>query len=89
MPQLFAEIRRDLAEHSLSREFIVMKKSWSYWSKGYELVYYYDEHPDLDSKLRTLENLGLVQEIAHNNVKRFNIADKLAEYLLAPPRDPA
>src|SRR5262249_11945683 len=56
MPALLAEIRQDLTARALRREFVVLKRSWSYWAKGNELVYYYDDHPDLDDKLRILEN---------------------------------
>ncbi len=84
MPGLVAEMRQDLAEHPLKREFVVLKRSWRYWAKGNELVYYYDDHPDLDDKLRILENEGLVQEITYNNTKRFVLSEELADYLGAP-----
>lgn len=84
MPDLLAEMRQDLAEHPLRREFVVMKRSWSYWAKGNELVYYYDDHPDLDDKLRILENEGLVQDMTYNNAKRFVLTEELADYLGAP-----
>ncbi len=84
MPGLGAEMRQDLAGHPLKREFVVLKRSWSYWAKGNELVYYYDDHPDLDDKLRILENEGLVQEITYNNTKRFVLSEELADYLGAP-----
>lgn len=83
MPELLMEMRSDLASHPLSREFVVLKKSWAYWAKGNELVYYYDDHPELDNKLRILENLGLVEEITYNNTKRFIFTEKLADYLMA------
>lgn len=84
MPALLAEMRQDLDAHPLRREFVVMKRSWSYWGKGNELFYYYDDHPDLDDKLRVLENERLVQDITYNNAKRYVLSEKLAEYLGAP-----
>ncbi len=83
-PALLAEMRNDLAAHPLRREFVVMKRSWVYWAKGNELCYYYDDHPELDDKLRLLENVALVQEITYNNTKRYLISEELAEYLGAP-----
>ena len=59
MPALLAEMRQDLAGHPLRREFVVIKRSWSYWAKGNELFYFYDDHPDLDDKLNILENEDL------------------------------
>lgn len=81
MPALVAEMRKDLAESQLRREFVVLKKNWSYWAKGNELFYYYDDHEDLDNKLQVLQNLGLIREITYNNTKRFLITEHFAEYL--------
>lgn len=41
MPELLAEMRKDLSEHPLRREFVVLKKAWVYWGRGHELVYYF------------------------------------------------
>ena len=71
MPALLAEMRQDLAAYPLRREFVVMKRSWSYWAKGNELFYYYDDHPDLDDKLRILQNEGLIEDITYSNAKRY------------------
>jgi hypothetical protein len=84
MGALLAEMRRDLAEYPLRREFVVMKRTWSYWAKGNELFYYYDDHADLDDKLRILENEGLVRETTYNNAKRYVLSEELADYLGAP-----
>ena len=84
MPALLAEMRQDLAAYPLRREFVVMQRSWMYWAKGNELFYYYDDHPDLDDKLRILENEGLVRDITYNNARRYVLSERLAEYLGAP-----
>ena len=84
MGALLAEIRRDLADYPLRREFVLMKRSWSYWAKGDELFYYYDDHTELDDKIRILENEGLVRDIAYNNTKRYVLSEELADYLGAP-----
>ena len=81
MPALFAEMRKDLSVHPIRREVVVLKKGWVYSAKGNELAYYYDDHPELDSKLQVLQNLGLIVEITYNNVKRFTITEHFAEYL--------
>jgi hypothetical protein len=91
MRGLLMEMRTDLAERPLSREFVMLKRAWSYWAKGNELAYFFDDHPDLDNKVRILENLGLVQDITYNNVKRFVFTEELVDYLTAtnpaPRRD--
>jgi len=84
MPALLAEMRQDLTAYPLRREFVVMERGLLYWAKGNELVYYYNDHPDLDDKLRILETGGLVQNITYNNATRFVLTERLAEYLGAP-----
>ena len=81
MPELLAEMRKDVTENPFRREFVVLKKTWSYWAKGNELFYFYDDHPELDGKLQVLENLGLVREITYNNTKRFLFAERFVEWL--------
>jgi hypothetical protein len=81
MPELLAEMRNDLTEYPLSREFVVLKKGWSYWARGHELVYYFEDHPELESKLRILLNYGLIQDITCTNVSRYVISEKFARYL--------
>src|SRR5258708_4014563 len=64
MPDLVAEMRKDLIEHPLCREFVVLKKIWMFWYPDRKiLTYYYEDHPDLDSKCRILEDLRLIRDI--------------------------
>lgn len=81
MPDLLKEMRTDLAEHPLRREFVVLKRGWIYSAKGEELVYYYDEHPELNGKLDVLENCELIHEITYNNTLRYKISEDFADYL--------
>jgi hypothetical protein len=84
MPALLAEMRQDLADNTLRRELVVLKRNWSYWAKGNELFYFYDDHPELDNMLLILQNEGLIQDITYNNTKRYLMSEQLAEYLGAP-----
>jgi len=82
MPDLLAEMRKDLSEHPLTREFIVLKKIWLYSSsKERDTVYFYEDHPELDNKLRVLQNCGLIQDIRFNSTPRYVISEALAAYL--------
>lgn len=80
MPELFSEIRNDLIQYPLRREFIIMSKNWSY--NGESLVYYFEDHSELKGKLQVLQNHNLIREITYNNVERFIILEELAEYLI-------
>lgn len=81
MSALLAEMRQDLTKNPLAREFVVLKRSWVYWAKGNELVYYLDDHPDLTNQLHILANQELVEEITYNRTTRYIISERLAEYL--------
>ena|SRR6266850_4537246 len=81
MPALLDEMRKDLAVNPLRREIVLLKRSWSYWAKGNELIYYFDDHPDLLSQFQILANNGLATEITYNNVTRYQMAEDLAKHL--------
>ena len=52
MPDLLDEIRKDLRERPLTREFVLLKKIRTYWPGGQEASYFYEDHPDLENKVR-------------------------------------
>jgi hypothetical protein len=81
MPALLDEMRKDMSDTPLRREIVLLEKTWIYNGKGNELVYYFDEHPDLLAKMQVLANLGCVTEITYNNVSRFMMSEELAQYL--------
>ena len=46
------------------------------------LRYYYDDHPDLDDKIRILESLGLVKDVTRgSNIRYYLITEPFADYL--------
>lgn len=81
MPDLLTEMRKDLIEYPLSREFIVMKRGWSYSGSDPGLVYYFEDHPELKNKLRILLNYDLIQDITFTNVSRYAISEEFVKYL--------
>jgi len=84
MPALVMEMRNDIATNPLSREFVVLKRGWSYNSGGeHFLAYHYDDHPELDGMLQILQNLGLIRDVTRTNVKRFRFMEELVDYLTA------
>ncbi len=72
---------KDLSEQPLKREFVLLGKNWRYWASDNELLYFFEDHPDLKSKIRILENFGLVYDISFNEVDRYNITEEFADYL--------
>jgi len=81
MPDLLEEIRHDLAEHPLFREFVPLKRIWTYWASGNELIYYYEDHPELDNKLRILQNYFLIRDISTDpGNKRYVFTEGFVRY---------
>lgn len=81
MPELIAEMRKNLSTQPLKREFVLLGKKWVYWASGNEFFYFFEDHPELKSKIRILENYGLIYDITFNNVDRYNISEEFADYL--------
>ena len=82
MPALLAEMHKDLTEYPLAREIILLSRSWTYNGDGSTLlIYYYEDHNQLKDKITILCNHLLLVDITYNNVKRYNLTEKLADYL--------
>jgi hypothetical protein len=81
MPVLLKEMRDDLINFSTRREFIILRHGWVYNTNEPYLVYYLDEHEDLEGKLQVLKNLGFIREITYNNVRRFVFDEEFVDYL--------
>lgn len=81
MPRLLSEMRKDLRDEPLVREFVLIERAWSYWPGGDELTYFFDDHVNLLSKCQILVNYGLIVDVTHTNVSRFRISEELAQYL--------
>ncbi|MCS6304229.1 MAG: hypothetical protein H8K07_11265 [Nitrospira sp.] len=82
LPALLEEMREDLHNNPTTREFVLLKRAWSYNSRGPYLAYYFDDHQDLEGKLQVLTNFSLVREITYNNVRRFVFEEEFVDYLI-------
>jgi len=53
MPLLMVELRNDLLEPDLKlvREFILAKRSWGFGALPKILIFYFDDHPELESQV--------------------------------------
>ena len=83
MPELIAEMKADLKDHPLCREFILISKRWSYNHDPNKVVlsYFFEDHENLAEKVGVLENLGFVTDIAFNDVKRYSMSEHFAGLL--------
>ncbi|MFT7595190.1 MAG: hypothetical protein ACI8R4_002517 [Paracoccaceae bacterium] len=76
IPELMAEMRKDLNEHPFTREFIIMSKKWIYNGSGKMIFsYYFEDHEHLQGKMTMCENYGAIVEITFNNVDRYEFTE--------------
>lgn len=81
MPDLLDAMRIDLQARPLTREFVLLGKGWSYSPGGDEAMYYFEDHPELASKIGILQNNHLINDITRTNAKRYKMTEALARYL--------
>lgn len=82
-PMLIAEMRGDLIDAPLVREFILLNKGVIYNSGATPyFVYYYEDHDFLPSIITIMEHTGAVYDITFNNVPRYNFKESFVSFLL-------
>ena len=84
MPDLINELIDDIKDNPLLRELILQKKGWTYNSGGKKLlVYYYEDHKNLDEKMILLENNGLINDIKYNDTQRYILTEDFVGILMS------
>jgi hypothetical protein len=81
IPDLLKEMANDMKKNPLAREFILLSKHWVYGFTSEILVYYYEDHENLDQKIKLLENNNFVEDISYNNTKRYVFEEDFVEML--------
>jgi hypothetical protein len=85
-PKLLAEMRKDLNEQPLIRQFIVLSKKVTYNRGSTPLFYYFHEdHDYLLSIIMIMEHAGAIYDIAFNSVPRYNFTEEFVSYLIGEP----
>lgn len=81
IPDLIKEMAVDLVNDPLAREFVLLGKNWGYNDKRGVLRYYYEDHENLEKKIRALENIGLINDVTFNNTKRYVFTEEFVDIL--------
>ena len=86
MPALVSEMRADICNSPLVREFIIGSKNWRYISDPKKSVfsYHFEDHDDLKLMLKVMQNYCAVVEITYNDTERFEFTEDFVEYLQLP-----
>lgn len=82
-PKLIAEMRNDLTDSHLVRQFILLKKGVSYNGGATPLFeYYYEDHEYLPSVMTIMQHVGAIYDAAFNRVPRYNFTEEFVSYLI-------
>jgi hypothetical protein len=82
-PQLLAQMREDLTQHPLVREFVLLRKGLSYGGgTTVSFRYFYDDHEYLDSLMTIMKHDGAIYDIKNNEVPRYNFTEEFVSYLI-------
>lgn len=82
-PTLLAEMKADLQDKPLVRQFILLSKRMMYNAGSVPFfVYFYEDHEYLDSLMTILQHSGAIYDIAFNDVPRYNFTEQFVEYLI-------
>lgn len=85
MPDLIYEMKEDLSNQEMKgcREFFISSsKSVAFNLRTPAFFYYEDEHENLRSKIRILENSGFVFDITPGNAPKYQFDEELVEMIL-------
>jgi hypothetical protein len=85
MPDLIKEMKNDLSNPEMSGcrgFFISPSKSVTINTKNPAFLYFENEHENLKSKIRILENAGFVFDITPGNAPKYQFDEEFVEYLL-------
>lgn len=83
MPQFFSEVREDYKnpENALKRDFYILSKGTTLNVKGRYLVYYHDDHPDLEDILALLESERFVFDITETNAPKYQFSNEFIDFV--------
>jgi|LSQX01.1.fsa_nt_gb hypothetical protein len=84
MPELINEMKHDIRSQGTKtcREFFVSSnKAFTINTRNPAFMYYENEHEDLLSKLRVLENEGFIIDITPSNAPKYQFTEQFIDLL--------
>ena len=85
MPDLIREMKSDLTGSSMEtcREFFISPSKRAVFNPGRPtFLYHENEHDNLVSKVRILENLGFVLDITEGSTPKYQFDEKFVDFLI-------
>ena len=88
IPELVSVLRKDLSDpQKMSvRDIFVVSRELSFEGGAGALVYYTEDHPELDVNFEVLVNNGYVADVTRYNVKKYRMSEDFVALLLHPSK---
>lgn len=85
MPDLIQEMREDIIENQLMRTLLLRYRELSYGGVSEPcLIYYHEDHEQLQGKLKIMRNYRAVIDLSYNDVQKFEFTEDFIDYLTLP-----
>ncbi len=81
MPELIAEMEKDIAGTPHTREFFLVSRKWVMNSRTPRFFYYFEDHDNLEGKAQILENHGFIMDVTVSNAKLYRMTEEFVELL--------
>ena len=81
--RLVGEMRADLKKHPLVRQFVFLPNRRVMYNAGSpQFMYFYDDHPFLDSIGTIMVHERAIYDATFNRVPRYNFTEEFVRYLI-------
>ena len=83
VPKLLAEMRQDLQQHPLVRQFVLLPNKRVSYSMSYRQFLYFEEaHEDLRSVMTIMLQAGAIFDARFNSVPRYDFNEDFVRFLI-------
>jgi hypothetical protein len=89
MPELIQAMWKDLSnpQTKLAREFFIVSRKIAFDGGGGALIYYTEDHPDLEAKVGILADNGYITDVTHYNVKKHRMSEEFVTLILQAAKE--
>ncbi len=89
MPELIQAMWKDLSnpQTKLAREFFIVSRKITFDGGGGVLIYYIEDHNDLETKAGILADNGYITDVTQYNVKKYRMSEEFAALILQAAKE--
>ena len=89
MPELIQAMWKDLSnpQTKLAREFFIISRKIAFDGGGGVLIYYIEDHHDLETKVGILADSGYIIDVTQYNVKKYRMSEEFVALILQAAKE--